>query len=48
MGSNQRYGFYLIIKGEPKEELYDAVLEVAAFARTQMIKTCKFQQTIPP
>lgn len=26
-------------KGEPKEELYDAVLEVAAFARTQMIKT---------
>ncbi|CAD8050868.1 unnamed protein product [Paramecium sonneborni] len=35
------------IRGEPKEELYDAVLEVAAFARTQMIKTFQYQNKIP-
>lgn len=34
-------------EGEPKEELYDAILEVAAFARTQLIKTSSFQNKIP-
>lgn len=33
MGQNKRYD-YLLNQGEPKESLYDAVLEVAAFARS--------------